>query len=101
MALKDLVTVTTNNDVCVILEIKPNSFKELIKLGCFNGKETIIRLTKSDAHTCTIWEEGGKSYSWNWGIGGHTLVSEGMNMKRRLIVDCIVNGFKINMGRYV
>lgn len=96
MSLKNLVSVFANNADCVILEVKPNSFKELIKLGCFNGNETMIRLTKGKEHTCTIWE-GTHNYSWHWGISGYTMVSHEMNQKRDLIVDTITNGFGIRI----
>lgn len=101
MALKDLVTVTTNNDVCVILEVKPNSFKELIALGCFDGNETMIRVTKGDTNTYTIWKEGGKSFSWAFGLGGYTLVSDATHAKRKLIVNTITKDFGIFIGKYI
>lgn len=96
MSLKNLVSVFANNADCVILEVKPNSFKELIKLGCFSGNETMIRLTKGNEHTCTIWE-GTHNYSWHWGVGGYTIVSHEMTQKRNLIVDTITNGFGIRI----
>lgn len=96
MSLKNLVNVFENNANCVILEVKPNSFKELIKLGCFSGNETMIRLTKGKEHTCTIWE-GTSNYSWHWGESGYTMVSHGMNQKRNLIVETITKDFGIRI----
>lgn len=98
--LKDCVELFINNSECVVLKVKDDVRIQLIALG-FNGDEDLIRLTKGDTNTCTIWDKGGKSYSWHWGLGGYTLVSASMDAKRKKIVDTIVNGFRINMGRYV
>lgn len=96
MKLKDLVTLEENNNACVVLKVKPNSFLELIKLGCFSGDETFIRLTKGRNHTCTIWTET-SNYSWYWGESGYTLVSDAMNEKRKHIVSTIENDFRISL----
>lgn len=96
--LKDLVTLEENNASCVVLEVKPNSFKELVKLGCFNGNEKMIRLTKGRNHTCTIWHgNANESYSWYWGESGYTLVSDSMWAMRRLIESAIEKDFGISL----
>ena len=95
--LKDLVKLEENNASCVILKIKRNSFKELIKLGCFGGDEKMIRVTKGRNHTFTVWHgEDNKSYSWSWGEGGYTLVSDSMHEKRKHIISAI-EGFGISL----
>lgn len=96
MELKDLVTLEVNNDVCVILNVKPNSFLGLIKLGCFNGDEKMIRLTKGRDHTCTIWTDE-RNYSWYWGRSGYTLVCDAMREKGRLIERTIEKDFGISL----
>ena len=98
MKLCDIVTVEVNNENCVVLKVKENSFMNLITLGCFDGKETMFRLTKGSDHTCTVWTSDGKSYSWHWGISGYTLVSEKMKEQGRLIARCIVDDFKISLS---
>lgn len=94
--LVDLVEVEENNQECVILKVvgKP---MDLMKLGCFNGDESYIRLTKGGNHTCTIWTKDGKHYSWWWGIGGCTMVSEEMSKKGRLVQDCITQDLNIRI----
>lgn len=94
--LCELVKIVENNMDCVILEVT-GSMLDLIKLGCFNGDEKLIRLTKGDNHTCTVWTKE-KNYSWHWGIGGHTLVSNQMEKKGRMIQECIERDFEIYIG---
>lgn len=100
MRLSQLVTVKVNNKECVILEVQPNRFAELIALGCFSGNEKLIRVTKGNSHTFTIWTESGKSYSWNWGSNGYTLVSDELHKMRELIVKTLTKEFGINMGEF-
>lgn len=96
MKLYDCVELVANNDACVILKVKPEKTMDLICLGCFDGTETLLRLTKGETHTCTVWR-GEKSFSWHWGLGGYTLVSDNTNKKGKMIQKCIENDFHIRM----
>lgn len=96
MRLSQLTTLKVNNKECVILEVRPDRFAELIALGCFNGNEKLIRVTKGSKHTFTIWTEGGKSYSWSWG-NGYTIVSDEMHKRRALIMEAITKDFGIDI----
>lgn len=98
--LVDSVKVVENNEDCVILEVIGKPI-DMIKLGCFNGDETMIRLTKGDKHTCTVWTKNGNHYSWHWGLSGHSLVSDQMNKQRKLIVECITKDLRIYMGSFI
>lgn len=46
MKLKDMVELLSNNDACVVLKVKDGQEMNLISLGCFNGDEAMMRLTK-------------------------------------------------------
>ena len=99
--LYDLVDLVEDNEECVIVKVKENIEPlELIKMGCFDGNETMFRVTKGDDHTATIFRDGGKVFSFHWGIGGYTLVSDSTNRLKRLLVDTIENDFGISLGRY-
>lgn len=95
--LVNLVQVVENNKDCVILEVTGSKL-DLIRLGCFNGDEIMMRLTKGDNHNCTVWTNE-KNYSWHWGIGGHTIVSESMQKRGRLIQECIEEDLEIYIGK--
>lgn len=96
--LVNYVKIVENNEECVILEVVCSPL-DLIRLGCFNGNEKMFRLTKGDNHTCTVWKENGDNYSWWWGCGGHTLVSDQMTKMGNLIQECIEQDFEIYIGR--
>lgn len=95
--LVNYVKIVENNEECVILEVVGTPF-DLIRLGCFNGNEKMFRLTKGAKHTCTVWKENGENYSWFWGYGGHTLVSDDMTKRGNLIQECIEQDFEIYIG---
>lgn len=95
--LCDLVEIEENNMDCVLLKVKEDSRLSLIKLGCFEGDEKLIRVTKGKNHTYTIFTSDNE-YSWEYGEHGYTIVSENMKKKRFLINDCIENDFDIYIG---
>lgn len=93
--LKDLVTLVTNTEDCVVLKVKEGVAMNLICLGCFDGDETMFRLTKGPNITCTVWSKSGHSFSWFWGDRGYTLVSDKVDKMGKLIQECIEMGFDI------
>ena len=94
--LVDFVKIVENNEECVILEVVGKPI-DLIKLGCFNGDETMFRLTKGNDHTCTVWNSDGKNFSWHWGINGYTLVTDRLDKMGTLIQKCIEQDLNINL----
>lgn len=96
--LCDLVEIEENNMECVILKVKENSKMDLIKLGCFEGDETLIRVSKGKDNTFTIFS-GEKHFSWYHGESGYTVVSKDMDQKRILISECIEMDFDIYIGK--
>lgn len=93
-----LVDIIENNETCVILQVKDNKKLDLIKLGCFDGDEKLIRLTKGEDHTCTIFRTNDNSFSWYWGRSGYTLVSDKLTEMGKLIEECITEDFDIYIG---
>ena len=92
--LKDLVTIINNDMENVTLEMKENVSRDLIIIG-FNGDETMIRYTKGDDHTITIWKNDGKYYSWHYGCNGTTLISNQLKIMQKKIESCIIDDFDI------
>lgn len=93
-----LVDIIENNEECVILKVKENKKLDLIKLGCFDGDEELMRLTKGEDHTCTIFRTNNKPFSWYWGSSGYTLVSNKLTTMGKLIEQCITEDFDIYIG---
>ena len=79
--LVDLETCPT----CVILTVRKDCPPiSLIRLGCFDGDETMIRLAKDSEQTITIFTKTGH---WSW--GANTMCAESMSQQRRIIQDYV------------
>lgn len=95
--LFEITELVSNTKDAVVLKVKPNSEMDLICLGCFNGDETMLRLTKGEDVTCTVWTKNGSHYSWHWGTHGYTLVSDSMEQRGLMILETIEHGFDIRV----
>ncbi len=94
--LSELVEIVHNDMTSVILKVIDGTQIDLIRLGCFDGDETMFRVTKGKEHTCTVW--CGKShYSWHWGESGYTLVSDQIRNQQIIIMNTIMFDFGIIM----
>lgn len=97
--LSSMVTIFENNENCVILKVKKNQSANLIALGCFDGDETMFRLTKGCQHGCTVWHgANNKHYTWEWGERGYTLVSKSISNCGAMIRRAIEDDFGIYIG---
>lgn len=94
MKLKNMVEVIENNNECVVLKVKDGHEFDLFDIG-MSPRLRRIRLTKGKVQTCTELFDDGKTFSWHWGMGGHTLVSDGVSKEGRRIQNCIEYDFGI------
>lgn len=93
--LADYVDIIENSMECVVLKVRPGSRTGLICLGCFNGDEDMIRLTKGNTQECTVFCRDGRSYSWEWGNYRHTIVSDTTDRCGRMVQECLEDDFDI------
>lgn len=91
--IKDCFEVVYNNDECVLLRAKTNKEVELFALGLDNVE--MIRMTKGERQDCTLKFKNGNSFSWHWGMGGYTLVSDSTRDLGYKILHCIEYDFEI------
>jgi hypothetical protein len=98
MKLSNLVDIAVNNEECVVLKVKENVMMDLIALGCFDGDETMFRITKGEQHTATLFR-GNHHFSWGWGNKGYTSVSDKQAKCGHLIQACVEEEFGIYIGK--
>lgn len=89
-----------NNNECVVLKVKDGKEMELISTGYFDGDETMMRLTKGESVTCTVWRKDGTHSSWYWGLGGYACVTEATKVKGYIIRDTIQKYYKIFVSKF-
>ena len=94
--LCDLVDLVENSKDCVVLALKDSTTPmDLIRLGGFNGDETMFRMTKSKGTTSiTIFRDGEKPFSMSMGHST-TVLAENMRVARSLICECVHLDFGI------
>ena len=97
--LGQITEVVVNNDECVVLKVKADSEMDLIALAYFSGDETMFRLTKGDVQTCTVFYKDGNRFSWHWGRGGFTCVSDSTQKEGKLIQSTIEEHFGITIKK--
>lgn len=91
--IKDCFEVIYNGDEYVLLKAKPDKEFELFALDLDNVE--MIRLTKGGVQNCTLKYKNGNSFSWHWGMGGYTLVSQPVSDVGYKILHCIEYEFGI------
>ena len=97
--LNDCLELVNNDDVCVLFKVKKSKKMNLIKLGCFDGNETMFRVTKTKGcgtHTCTSWDENGKAFSWQFG-SSTTCVGDNPTRIREMLVWLIEDELGIKL----
>ena len=60
--LCDLLDIVVNNEFCVLYKVRDNARMDLISLGCFNGNEDMIRITKGRTPEITIFKNNDSLY---------------------------------------
>ena len=88
--LCDLVDIAINNENCVVFNIKDGMRMDLIALGCFKGNEEMIRMTKGRTPEITVFNKDGSDYSYHFGEGSTTIISDNMQQQRTMIRECAI-----------
>ena len=91
--LCELVDIAVNNENCVVFKVKDNTRMDMITLGCFKGDEDMIRMTKGRTPEITIFNKDGSNYSYHFGEGSTTLISDNMMKQRTMIRECAILDF--------
>lgn len=91
--LCELVDIAINNENCVVFQGKEGARMDLIALGCFQGNEDMIRMTKGRSPEITLFYKDGSNQSYHFGEGSSTVLSPSMGDQRRMIRDCCILDF--------
>lgn len=91
--LCELVDIAVNNENCVVFKVKDNARMDMITLGCFKGDEDMIRMTKGRTPEITVFNKDGSHYSYHFGEGSTTLISDNMMKQRTMIRECAILDF--------
>lgn len=93
--LCELVDVVVNNEACVVFKPKKDTRMDLVSHGCFRGDEEMIRMTKGRTPEITVFYQDGKSFSYHFGEGSTTVISNNFQKQREMIRECAILDFGI------
>lgn len=93
--LCELVDITINNENCVVFKVKEGATMDLIALGCFKGTEDMLRMTKGRTPEITVFNKDGSNFSYHFGEGSTTVISDNLCQQREMIRECAILDFGI------
>lgn len=82
----DLVSVT---DDLVVLKVNSDDNLTVAMNPYISGDYDYISVTRGDVHVLTVIKKDGKTFDFHWGYGGHTLISDGLEILKRKVIDFI------------
>ena len=68
--------VAKNNDDIVLVKLNWDDDIDRMSEKYFDGNEKAVKITKGARHVVTFYYDNGNSGSWEYGLGGYTLVSD-------------------------
>ena len=86
MAVLELVSVDNEK---VVIKINAKDPLTVAMNPEFSSNMAYITVTRGEKHIMTVIREDGSSWSFHWGRGGHTLISESVEAMKNKVVDFI------------
>ena len=87
--MKEIFNVILNDKDKVILKVIAEDTLTIAMHPYINGDMDYITVTKGGKHILTIINKNGKTWSFSWGIGGYTLISDNTEKLRQEVVNYI------------
>ena len=84
-----MFSVASNDDSQVVLKVSVKDNLQVDFTPLIQRNYDYITVTKGENHTLTVIKKDGKSFSFNWGEHGFTLISENLERLKREVVKFI------------
>ena len=84
-----MFSVVSNDDLQVVLKVSVKDNLQVALNPFIQRNYDYITVTKGENHTLTVIKKDGKSFSFNWGEYGFTLISENLERLKREVVKFI------------
>ena len=75
----------------VVLKVNANDPLTVALHPYVSSDMEYITVTRGNKHTLTVVKKDGKTFSFNWGEGGYTLISENLETLKRKVISFIEN----------
>ena len=84
--LSKVMKIVDRNSDRVVIEVKSDDPLTTAMYPFIPGNTAYITVTLGDNHVLTVVKKDNSTFSFNWGIGGCTLISENLSQLRREVV---------------
>ena len=78
-----------SDDQVIVKVINNDNPLTIAKYPFIDGNMAYITVTRGNDHVLTVVNKNGKTFSFHWGDGGYTLISEGLERLKRAVVQFI------------
>lgn len=85
--LSKVMKIMDRNSDRVVIKVSSDDPLTTAMYPFIPGNTAYITVTLGDNHVLTIVKKDNSTFSFNWGLGGHTLISEGLEQLRKEVVN--------------
>ena len=87
--LKKIFEIVSNNSTQVVLKVNADDPLTVAMNPYVSGEYAYITVTKGEKHVLTITKKDGSTFSFHWGGGSSTLISENLERLKKNVVKFI------------
>ena len=91
--MSEVLKVIHNDRGQVVLEVNANDPLTVAMHPYVQSNWKYITVGKGRKHVLTVVRTDGTSFSFHWGEGGYTLISEGLEQLRKKVVETITDNY--------
>lgn len=87
--MKNVFELINNTNEMVVLRVNADDNLIIALNPYISGDMDYITVTKGENHTLTIIKKNGKTWSFDWGVNGYTLISSNTELLRKKVIHFI------------
>lgn len=84
--MKDYLKIVENNNDSVVIKVKELTNLQIAQKPCFDSSMDYITITRGSKQVLTVINKKGGTFSFHWGIGGYTLISDNLQELKRVVL---------------
>ncbi len=85
--LSKVMKIVDRNSDRVVIEVKSDDPLTTAMYPFIPGNTAYITVTLGENHVLTVVKKDNSTFSFHWGIGGYTLISESLEQLRKEVVN--------------
>lgn len=95
--LSKVMKIVDRNSDRVVIKVNADDPLTTAMYPFIPGNTAYITVTLGDNHVLTVVKKDNSTFSFHWGLGGHTLISESLEQLRKEVVKFLkIEGIYLN-----